>query len=220
VDRRARLGRPSRLLEHKEVSYVFAKRNQILAIGALGALATAPLAATAAAEDRLPPPEQRLVERLRPVAELADSGAENRRERTYRTLHARAERRELSPGRNIVEDGVRAGRRVRPATTRELTKSIRDLRGMLGGGSSSSSTGGGTGASAQLQSIAACESGGDPSAVGGGGLYRGKYQFDRQTWQSVGGSGDPAAASEAEQDRRAAALVAKQGTAAWPNCGG
>ncbi|MEJ7717415.1 MAG: transglycosylase family protein [Thermoleophilaceae bacterium] len=82
------------------------------------------------------------------------------------------------------------------------------------GGSSSSTAGAG------LESIAACESGGDPSAIGGGGQYRGKYQFDRQTWQSIGGSGDPAAASEAEQDRRAATLVAQQGKSAWPNCGG
>ena len=33
-------------------------------------------------------------------------------------------------------------------------------------------------ASPQLQAIAQCESGGDPTAIGGGGAYRGKYQFD------------------------------------------
>ena len=71
-----------------------------------------------------------------------------------------------------------------------------------------------------LEAIAACESGGDPTAIGGGGLYRGKYQFDQQTWESVGGSGDPAAASEAEQDARAAALYAQSGAAPWPVCGG
>jgi hypothetical protein len=74
--------------------------------------------------------------------------------------------------------------------------------------------------SGTLQAIAACESGGSPSAVGGGGSYRGKYQFDQQTWESVGGTGDPAAASEAEQDQRAAALYAREGTTAWPTCGG
>jgi hypothetical protein len=71
----------------------------------------------------------------------------------------------------------------------------------------------------QLEAIAACESGGDPGAIGGGGLYRGKYQFDLQTWASVGGSGDPAAAPEAEQDMRAAMLYARAGTAPWPVCG-
>jgi hypothetical protein len=70
-----------------------------------------------------------------------------------------------------------------------------------------------------LSAIAACESGGDPGAIGGGGTYRGKYQFDRQTWAGVGGSGDPAAASETEQDRRAAMLYARAGAAPWPVCG-
>jgi hypothetical protein len=71
----------------------------------------------------------------------------------------------------------------------------------------------------QLAAIAACESGGDPRAIGGGGLYRGKYQFDSATWASVGGSGDPAAAPEAEQDMRAALLYARAGAAPWPVCG-
>jgi Transglycosylase-like domain len=71
----------------------------------------------------------------------------------------------------------------------------------------------------QLEAIAACESGGDPRAIGGGGLYRGKYQFDFQTWASVGGTGDPAAAPEAEQDMRAALLYARAGAAPWPVCG-
>jgi hypothetical protein len=71
----------------------------------------------------------------------------------------------------------------------------------------------------QLAAIAACESGGDPGAIGGGGLYRGKYQFDFATWASVGGSGDPAAAPEAEQDMRAALLYGRAGAAPWPVCG-
>jgi hypothetical protein len=70
-----------------------------------------------------------------------------------------------------------------------------------------------------LEAIAACESGGNPSAIGGGGAYRGKYQFDYGTWASVGGSGDPAAAPEAEQDRRAAMLLARSGSNPWPVCG-
>jgi hypothetical protein len=70
-----------------------------------------------------------------------------------------------------------------------------------------------------LDAIAACESGGDPTAIGGGGLYRGKYQFDTGTWASVGGSGDPAAAPEAEQDMRAAMLYSRAGSSPWPVCG-
>jgi peptidoglycan hydrolase-like protein with peptidoglycan-binding domain len=73
-------------------------------------------------------------------------------------------------------------------------------------------------APALLESIALCESGGDPTAVSPDGRYRGKYQFTRATWRAMGGGGDPAAASEAEQDRLAAKLLAAQGTAPWPAC--
>jgi peptidoglycan hydrolase-like protein with peptidoglycan-binding domain len=74
-------------------------------------------------------------------------------------------------------------------------------------------------AAATLARIAECESGGDPDAVSANGLYRGKYQFDVSTWQHMGGTGDPAAATEAEQDARAAQLLALRGTAPWPVCG-
>jgi peptidoglycan hydrolase-like protein with peptidoglycan-binding domain len=74
-------------------------------------------------------------------------------------------------------------------------------------------------AAATLQRIAQCESGGNPSAVSADGTYRGKYQFDRDTWRAMGGTGDPAEAPEAEQDRIAAALLAQRGTAPWPVCG-
>ena len=70
-----------------------------------------------------------------------------------------------------------------------------------------------------LQAIAACESGGNPQAIGGGGAFRGKYQFTYATWAAVGGSGDPAAAPEAEQDMRAALLYARAGAGQWPVCG-
>lgn len=69
-----------------------------------------------------------------------------------------------------------------------------------------------------LAAIAACESGGNPATNTGNGFY-GKYQFTLQTWQSVGGSGNPAAAGEAEQDRRAALLYAREGASPWPVCG-
>jgi soluble lytic murein transglycosylase-like protein len=72
---------------------------------------------------------------------------------------------------------------------------------------------------ATLEAIAACESGGDPTAVSADGTYRGKYQFDYATWASVGGAGDPAAAPEAEQDMRAAMLYAQAGSSPWPVCG-
>lgn len=70
-----------------------------------------------------------------------------------------------------------------------------------------------------LEAIAECESHGDPRAVSSDGLYRGKYQFDRGTWQSQGGKGDPAKAPEAEQDFRAAILYKAAGSSPWPICG-
>jgi hypothetical protein len=69
-----------------------------------------------------------------------------------------------------------------------------------------------------LQAIAQCESGGNPATNTGNGFY-GKYQFTLGTWASVGGSGNPAYASEAEQDMRAAMLYAREGPGPWPVCG-
>jgi peptidoglycan hydrolase-like protein with peptidoglycan-binding domain len=88
----------------------------------------------------------------------------------------------------------------------------------LSGGRAASAASGGADPAATLARIAQCESGGDPTAVSADGQYRGKYQFDRATWARLGGSGDPAQASEAEQDRLAAKLLAQSGTSPWPNC--
>lgn len=82
-----------------------------------------------------------------------------------------------------------------------------------------SSATGYSGGNATLEQIALCESGGDPTAVSADGLYRGKYQFSRETWESLGGTGDPAAAPESVQDELAGQLLAQAGTSPWPNCG-
>jgi uncharacterized protein YabE (DUF348 family) len=66
--------------------------------------------------------------------------------------------------------------------------------------------------------LAQCESGGRPNAVSASGKYRGLYQFATTTWQSVGGVGDPAAASVAEQTLRAQMLYARSGAGQW-GCG-
>jgi hypothetical protein len=91
----------------------------------------------------------------------------------------------------------------------ELRRERRELFASLPGGVSEET----------LDAIGACESGGDPTAVSSDGSYRGKYQFDFGTWESVGGSGDPAAAPEQEQDYRAALLYAQSGSSPWPVCG-
>lgn len=85
--------------------------------------------------------------------------------------------------------------------------------------SSAGSSSAGSSSGAGLDGIKACESGGDYGAVSSSGKYRGAYQFDQQTWESVGGSGDPAAASPAEQDQRAATLQQQRGSSPWPTCG-
>jgi hypothetical protein len=103
------------------------------------------------------------------------------------------------------------------AETRELRGDIRQLRKRLGrklhGGAPNVAI------PPQLKSIAMCESHGDPRAISAGGTYRGKYQFSFSTWASVGGKGDPARASETEQDRRAAKLYRTGGPGHWPVCG-
>lgn len=66
--------------------------------------------------------------------------------------------------------------------------------------------------------LAQCESGGNPKAYNAAGYY-GLYQFDLQTWGSVGGSGKPSDASASEQTMRAQKLHASRGASPWPVCG-
>ena len=66
--------------------------------------------------------------------------------------------------------------------------------------------------------VANCESGGNPRAVNAAGYY-GLFQFDLQTWRSVGGSGNPTNASAGEQLMRAKKLYAQRGASPWPVCG-
>ena len=72
---------------------------------------------------------------------------------------------------------------------------------------------------AQWSALRQCESSGNYQAVSPSGLYRGAYQFDLGTWATVGGSGDPAVASPAEQDHRAQVLWSQRGPSPWPVCG-
>jgi hypothetical protein len=97
-------------------------------------------------------------------------------------------------------------------------KTLAALGIAAGDGTDDAATSSTSSSNATLEKIAQCESGGDPTAVSADGTYRGKYQFDRSTWQQLGGSGDPAAAPESEQDQRALSLYRQRGTAPWPNC--
>lgn len=63
-----------------------------------------------------------------------------------------------------------------------------------------------------------CESGGVYSVNTGNGFY-GAYQFDLQTWETMGGTGRPSDAPYWEQDLRAKALFQTRGAQPWPICG-
>jgi Transglycosylase-like domain len=115
------------------------------------------------------------------------------------TDHAASLRREMRA----------AARRMRVERRARIRREEREAFATLPGGVSIET----------LEAIAACESGGDPTAISSDGSYRGKYQFSFETWAAVGGSGDPAAASESEQDYRAALLYAQAGPSPWPICG-
>lgn len=121
-------------------------------------------------------------------------------------------------GRNIRRDGLRDGV---TAARRHYRKSIATLKAMMhpvvahssGGGSSS----GGGGAGGDLASIRACESGGNYGTSTGNG-FSGAYQFTQSTWEAAGGTGTPASASPAEQDRVAQHWIDSGHRDAWPNC--
>jgi transglycosylase-like protein len=66
-----------------------------------------------------------------------------------------------------------------------------------------------------------CESGGNPDAIGGGGLYRGAFQFMRSTWKASPKSpgGDPIAYPYRTQAVVAILLKNRDGADHWPVCG-
>ncbi|MBS1838257.1 MAG: transglycosylase family protein [Actinobacteria bacterium] len=121
----------------------------------------------------------------------------------------------LSAPRSSASRGSTSGSRpvVAVANPGSIASSAAGLGvGPAGGGASAEE-------SAFLARVRACESHGIYTIVSSTGRYRGAYQFSVETWRGVGGSGDPAAASPAEQDARALALLRLQGRRAWPVCG-
>ena len=66
-----------------------------------------------------------------------------------------------------------------------------------------------------------CESRNRYSIESSNGLFYGAYQFEPQTWRTVGGTGNPAHATPEEQDARARLLYARRGDQPWPRdyCG-
>ena len=68
---------------------------------------------------------------------------------------------------------------------------------------------------------AECESGGNPRAIGGGGAYRGAFQFLRSSWNAAPKSpgGDPIRYTYRTQAVVAIHLKRQMGTRPWPVCG-
>jgi Transglycosylase-like domain len=189
--------------------------SAVPAAGAAAALLMIAPAAHAAPEAKDPPSPLRS-ELHAPLAGHVTVAAHmraTRRDLVERRLRRRVRRLERSVAR---ERGVQPDRpRLREDAPADLRDRVSGLRDELAEARAPEPVA----VPAHLAAIAACESGGDPTAIGGGGLYRGKYQFDMSTWSSVGGTGDPAAAPEAEQDMRAAMLYEQRGAAPWPVCG-
>lgn len=200
----------------------FAAGASALAIG-LGAVATAAFAAEGdvnVAPDRGVPERAEIGVLEREGEELTRAIEEHRIDELsgrYRDLYAQAEKLDAEPKTSLLAKGDPRLGELADAVA-GLRKDVEDAR------KADDSAGGGDFAlaggvsQATLDAIAACESGGDPAAVNAAGYY-GKYQFDLGTWQSVGGSGNPAEAPEAEQDMRASMLYARAGSSPWPVCG-
>ncbi len=174
----------------------------IVAVGA--AVLAAPAAAHAQPDIRAPLAGHRSVR--------AQMNEHRREQVSERLLTRAAHLRARVADRHHRDFSARAYRRaIRDDSTARLAGRVRALRREL-------RTPDAPKVSPAMQSIAACESGGNPAADTGNGFY-GKYQFTLETWASVGGRGNPAQASEVEQDRRAAALYAREGASPWPVCG-
>lgn len=123
--------------------------------------------------------------------------------------HIRLARRyDALTGRHTAREAQRRALHLRPARLRGLNRQLRSEVRELD-----------VPIPPVLHKVAECESHGDPKAIGGGGSFRGAFQFMRSTWAGVGGEGDPAAAPLEEQYRRAAILMARSGSSPWPVCG-
>ncbi|MGW3593960.1 ubiquitin-like domain-containing protein [Streptomyces sp. NPDC005167] len=128
--------------------------------------------------------------------------------------------REGRPGVRRITYGVRTvnGVRQRPrALDAEVVRTPVDRIVKVGTAARPRSVAGADGLN--WAGLASCESGGRPRAVDAGGRYGGLYQFDTQTWHSLGGSGRPQDAPASEQTFRAKKLYLQRGASPWPHCG-
>jgi hypothetical protein len=157
--------------------------------------------------------------------------ARARVEAAYRRWRSRLERHDVQVGRNLVAEARVAEAGAAGPTASQLRSSIRRMKQRWTRWLRTIEAGRAVlfklkvlhavpaWAKQHLRRIAACDSKGNPRAVGGDGTYRGMYQFSPRTWSVVGGKGDPAAASRHEQTWRAWLLLNRHGPRHWPACG-
>jgi hypothetical protein len=181
-------------------------RTKTTALALASTLLAVPAAALAAEADDPPAPDRAALRA--PIAGHLTVGAQMRA--AHRSdLQDELIARDVRLAKRVGGISLKAERRrLRGQAPDEIRDRIRALQRQLSAPA----------ASPVMEAIAACESGGNPATDTGNGFY-GKYQFALSTWNAVGGSGNPAQASEAEQDRRAEMLYARAGASPWPVCG-
>jgi hypothetical protein len=174
-----------------------------------------------------------------PIAGLglseADAAAAKKAPKRFRTGYlrwrGRLQRHDLHVGRDLLPRVRAADGSARPPRRRELRRSIHRMQRRWARYTRTTRRGRNAmfklkvrrgvprWGKHHLRGIRWCESRNNPRAVGGGGAYRGMYQFSVRTWYVVGGTGDPAAAVRHEQTWRAWLLLSRHGTGHWPVCG-
>jgi LysM repeat protein len=127
--------------------------------------------------------------------------------------------KKAAPARDVTKKAETRKSDTKKSDTKKSStkKADRDVRSTRSADRPKASSGKAT-LSGAWAKVANCESSGNPRAVNGAGYY-GLFQFDLQTWRSVGGSGNPTQASAAEQLMRAKKLYAQRGASPWPVCG-
>jgi hypothetical protein len=190
------------------VHRLLTERKHIALLGAVVALA-APAVASAAQTEKLPPRVRLHADAPKAVAAAGASiGIADAKALTGPLLDPVDRYSELIVRRTVKAEHVHKVHAQKKREAREAREEREQFESLPGGVSM-----------ATLESIASCESGGDPEIISSDGSYMGLYQFDQGTWESVGGSGTPIEASAAEQTYRAALLYSRSGSSPWPVCG-
>jgi hypothetical protein len=179
----------------------------------------------------VPAPAASATETDRTASASAAGEAPKRFRAGYQRWRSRLQRHDLYVGRDLLPQVRAADGSARPPTKRELRRSIHRMQRRWARFTRTTRRGRNAmfklkvrravprWGKQHLRSIAWCESRNNPRAIGGGGAYRGMYQFSVRTWYVVGGRGDPAAAVRYEQTWRAWLLLSRYGSGHWPVCG-